>query len=426
MPEAKLLVLKVDGPSPEVKVKEYKRRRHHTKNRLGCLSCRQKRVKCDQGKPVCARCGRSGATCRYETAPSVSVPSSSLPTPSRALPAWSTVLVESILQPRFQHTAGPNTARQLPLQSLLRHASQGDIFGLPLTPAFWELACGHPHLLATILAVTACHQRVVAPDGRQHRVAECALEAVALRDFQPALAAPLTQSRSDALLLTSMLLNNLAFASVADEGKGYPWVSSPPSNAAESGSSSSSGLGWLALGMGLRPLLTATRGFHGAESALTPIFAASDDENQTFSRSHEELEGAPAHWARLVSGASAGDKDWCLRSPLGTLATIRALPPVPENSLMYARFVGTLEAEFMRLLCDRDERAMWMLGYWLGAMGRLGAWWTSLRVRRDGLAIRSFLLAKGVCGRAGEEGEMWRGLMRDYDVVYSTLLSGNT
>lgn len=45
MVEAKFLVLKVQGSDPEIRVKEYKRRRHHTKNRLGCLSCRQKRVK---------------------------------------------------------------------------------------------------------------------------------------------------------------------------------------------------------------------------------------------------------------------------------------------------------------------------------------------------------------------------------------------
>jgi hypothetical protein len=307
------------------------------------------------------------------------------------------------------------------------------VFGLPLTPSFWELACGHPHLLATVLALSACHLRVLAadePHGRRHRLAECALEGVALRDFQPALAAPLTQSSSDALLLTSMLLNNLAFASVLDEGKGYPWASSSPNNndnnstahGTSPSNSSSNGLGWLALGMGLRPLLAATKDFHGAESTLTPIFAASDDGNKLFSHSHEKLGYAPSHWARLVSSGAGTEKDWCLHAPLGTLAVIRPLPPTPENVLKYTRFVGVLEAEFMELLCDRDERAMWMLGYWLGAVGRLGAWWTDLRVRRDGVAIRTFLLRKGVCGRAGEEGEMWRRLMGDYDLVYSGVL----
>jgi hypothetical protein len=45
MAKAKFLVLKLQGPGPEVNVKEYKKRRRHSKNRLGCLSCRQKRVK---------------------------------------------------------------------------------------------------------------------------------------------------------------------------------------------------------------------------------------------------------------------------------------------------------------------------------------------------------------------------------------------
>ncbi|KAK4041357.1 sterol uptake control protein 2 [Parachaetomium inaequale] len=427
--EAKFLVMAAKGPNP--KVKEYKRRRHHSKNRLGCLSCRQKRVKCDQGKPICARCGRSGAPCRYETACSVLVPSSSSSALlSKPLPEWSTTLAESILQPRLLRTAGRNTARQLPIQALLGHATQGDVFGLPLTPTLWELACQHPHLLASILAVSACRLRMTVPDGHPHRVAECALEAVALGDFQPALAAPLTQSRSDALLLTSMLLNNLAFfVSGSDEGRGYPSVSSSPwcTNNPHNNSSGATGLEWLALSMGLRPLLAATQAFHGADSALAPIFAASDDENKTFSRSHEDLGGAPAHWVRLVcsSGSSTtlGSKERCLREPLGTLAATRTLPPVVENGLKYVQLVGKLEPAFMEMLCDRDERAMWMLGYWLGLMGQLGPWWSSGRVRRDGAAIRTFLLeAKGVCGRGGEEGEMWRLLMRDYDFVYSTVL----
>lgn len=41
--DARFLVLKIDEPNSGVK--EYKRRRHHTKNRLGCLPCKQKRVK---------------------------------------------------------------------------------------------------------------------------------------------------------------------------------------------------------------------------------------------------------------------------------------------------------------------------------------------------------------------------------------------
>ncbi|KAI8324109.1 transcription activator AflR, partial [Martensiomyces pterosporus] len=30
-----------------------------------CTSCRQKKVRCDGGKPVCTACQRSGADCQY-------------------------------------------------------------------------------------------------------------------------------------------------------------------------------------------------------------------------------------------------------------------------------------------------------------------------------------------------------------------------
>lgn len=39
----KFLVLSVN--EPDAKVREYKRRKFHTKDRLGCTECRQKRVK---------------------------------------------------------------------------------------------------------------------------------------------------------------------------------------------------------------------------------------------------------------------------------------------------------------------------------------------------------------------------------------------
>ncbi|KAK9239380.1 hypothetical protein V1525DRAFT_398651 [Lipomyces kononenkoae] len=41
------------------------RRRPHTKSRHGCLQCKKKRTKCDEGKPSCNRCARTGAACSF-------------------------------------------------------------------------------------------------------------------------------------------------------------------------------------------------------------------------------------------------------------------------------------------------------------------------------------------------------------------------
>ncbi|KAI1333662.1 hypothetical protein F5Y15DRAFT_338218 [Xylariaceae sp. FL0016] len=41
-----------------------KRRSPHTKARTGCTTCKGRRVKCDERKPLCARCEKSGYKCR--------------------------------------------------------------------------------------------------------------------------------------------------------------------------------------------------------------------------------------------------------------------------------------------------------------------------------------------------------------------------
>ncbi|KAI0977255.1 hypothetical protein F4678DRAFT_7690 [Xylaria arbuscula] len=46
-----------------------KRRATHAKARTGCLTCKRRKVKCDEAKPACARCLRSGHRCAgYEEA----------------------------------------------------------------------------------------------------------------------------------------------------------------------------------------------------------------------------------------------------------------------------------------------------------------------------------------------------------------------
>ncbi|KAI1075890.1 hypothetical protein F5B20DRAFT_369264 [Whalleya microplaca] len=40
-----------------------KRRAYHAKVRTGCITCKNRRVKCDEGKPLCSRCEKSGYQC---------------------------------------------------------------------------------------------------------------------------------------------------------------------------------------------------------------------------------------------------------------------------------------------------------------------------------------------------------------------------
>ncbi|RFN45598.1 hypothetical protein FIE12Z_10152 [Fusarium flagelliforme] len=40
-------------------------RRPHTRSKTGCLTCRKRRVRCDGGKPTCARCRNAGRDCEF-------------------------------------------------------------------------------------------------------------------------------------------------------------------------------------------------------------------------------------------------------------------------------------------------------------------------------------------------------------------------
>lgn len=41
-------------------------RRFHNKSRTGCRGCKERRIKCDEGRPICSNCIRRSANCEYE------------------------------------------------------------------------------------------------------------------------------------------------------------------------------------------------------------------------------------------------------------------------------------------------------------------------------------------------------------------------
>jgi len=66
-------------------------------------------------------------------------------------------------------------------------------------------------------------------------------------------------------------------------------------------------------------------------------------------------------------------------------------------------------------LYDRNEKALWLFGYWLGLMCRFeGMWWSDKRAKRDFMAIGLWLKLRRLTERPGAEGEMWRRLMDEY------------
>ncbi|GAB1316948.1 Sterol uptake control protein 2 [Madurella fahalii] len=430
--DARFLVLNMKDPGEEAGVREYHKRKHHTKDHLGCSSCKQRRIKCDKTRPTCLRCIRAQRNCQYRaTVRRQQLSDGSSTAIAGLVPASScaTTIVESILGPLVKAQGLPNASRNAtPVNILLSHitSAQGSgVFGpmIPLDPSIWDLSCRHPHLLAALLAVSSCHLNYHTVDASAHRAAEYTFASTALALFRPALLQELnSQTGSDALLLTSMTLNMLAFAAVNEDSDQFAsWVFSDDKNR----------LSWLGLQLGLKPLLLATKPFRN-QSLLQPMFAASDDEYKTFSTDTASLGRLPEGWTELISSGldcCRVDGEQCsgkrnatcgraLVEPVRALADTKRLRPSAENMFRYVQFVGKMEPEFLRLLYERDERTLWIFGYWLGLVGRLGMWWSDKRVQRDRAAIKTFLMeVKGVCERDGPQGVMWRQRMEEYCTV---------
>ncbi|KAH6716472.1 hypothetical protein BKA61DRAFT_548488 [Leptodontidium sp. MPI-SDFR-AT-0119] len=148
-------------------------RRSHTKSRHGCLECKAKKVKCDQGKPTCARCTKSKQPCHYGIVSGklclspTSLASGVNAPPSAKLP-WGISRFPSPIDP-LETQQGTFTASDL---NLMHHYSTAKF--LPLAPngaetEIWqklapEEAFKHRFLLYGILAIAALHKAYFYPD----------------------------------------------------------------------------------------------------------------------------------------------------------------------------------------------------------------------------------------------------------------------
>ncbi|KAK3711999.1 transcription factor [Vermiconidia calcicola] len=49
-----------------IDIPTFRVKRSHKKSRLGCITCKRRRIKCDETRPCCDRCNRRGLDCAYE------------------------------------------------------------------------------------------------------------------------------------------------------------------------------------------------------------------------------------------------------------------------------------------------------------------------------------------------------------------------
>jgi hypothetical protein len=309
---------------------------------------------------------------------------------------------------------------------LLHHfyANWDDIFHIPGRDELASLSQSNSLVRNTILAITACHLRHMSSGILEHRIAEHYHQSLAIRDFQIALETPgklLGQQGVDAMLLAALLLNMIAFTlphqeNEAENDPKSSWVFSLREDR----------LGWLALQAGLRPLLISLSAYlEKTVGFLDPIVFGHRRVGWTSARRPQSLNIVPESWIRAFklknnsfscdSDADADPND-VLRPAAIALAYLRGIDSQQSKIFLNLMFLTKIHGDFRLLLYNKDERAMWLFGYWLGLMCRYeGIWWCERRVRRDYQAVRMFLDKLHLSERAGEDGLYWKDMMQELE-----------
>ncbi|KAI9724517.1 MAG: hypothetical protein M1812_000585 [Candelaria pacifica] len=159
--------------------------RSRPKSHLGCLPCKKRKIKCDEGRPQCKRCIKRGVDCQYQVLPVRSYDSASVSTQETA--SRSTELGDSTHSSKdrgtphvFQDTPSP---AQTSLQDyskddfeLLHHYTTSTCLTFAMTPVLENLwsktvpqeAFAHDFLLHGILALSAFHLSYLLAERKAH------------------------------------------------------------------------------------------------------------------------------------------------------------------------------------------------------------------------------------------------------------------
>jgi hypothetical protein len=332
----------------------------------------------------------------------------------------------------------PSAADGTPSLHLLQHlhGNWSEILQIPGKEEVSSLMQTYPVVRNSVLALVACHLRHVSPDNAdQHSVAEYFQLDLALKDYLQMLERPrseLSPLDSYVLIISAVLLNILAFVLPKGESRGKDNHQSNDFDPLNSWvfSDRPERLGWLIMQAGLRNLVRSFPTKRETMDYLYPIFCGPGCMEYPGMQSGGIIATPiPEKWSEFFGvdfvGFEKGPQDVCdldesnlLGVPIKTLAQNRTLKPVSYNLFRNLYFLSKMQPAFRDLLFMRDEKALWVFGYWLGLMCRFEqVWWCHSRTRRDYEAIRLYLNQNNVTERPGTEGKEWKVMMQELDAA---------
>ncbi|KAJ9662444.1 hypothetical protein H2198_001333 [Neophaeococcomyces mojaviensis] len=286
------------------------------------------------------------------------------------------------------------------------------------------MAKTNPLVRNTILATTASHLRHLSPNTKEYQVSEHYHKSLVIQNLREALATPqelLGQDGAKALLMSAILLNMISFAISEHESEDpeTSWVFSTKEDR----------VNWLALQTGLRSILQSlTVYIEDVVEFLGPIFLGGGKESWDFKNMQQDLTGIPQSWINIFQLQNSSMGEGCdpastdyndmYRLAIIQLSIIRKVECIRSNTFRCLQFLSKIPPSFRALLHHRDERALWLFGYWLGLMCRFkDVWWFRKRVVRDHKAIVLWLKRLHLEQLPGTKGDDWREMMLDLELA---------
>ncbi|KAH2004328.1 hypothetical protein KXV80_004227 [Aspergillus fumigatus] len=373
----------------------YHARRPHRKSRSGCLTCKRRRVKCDETQPHCLRCKKHGVTCAY-TGPECSTNEKGVVSvfiqknPELVSPSSSQYSMylrevaekmDELLQlgskkghlsdavralHHFHYATTPTIANQR-TQILLRNQ-------------IMQLAFNTPLLMHTIIAVATSHLRYVVPDNTAYKMAEAYHWQQAISQYSKELGCAVGPHNMDALFSTCLLMTVHAFQlEEYNPRKSFVFSNDPQA------------LSWLTLQGGLRHLLGLTKPWL-CISMWWDVFMATRQESRTFEDPPPGREGLHPELADIcgIDDTTTEESNPYL-APLRMLSLLLPAERSIKSFSKYTTFMGRLLPSFWAQLAEKDPPALIILSWWLAMLDSCRCWWAETRVHSECAAICMYL-----------------------------------
>ncbi|KAF2810521.1 uncharacterized protein BDZ99DRAFT_508916 [Mytilinidion resinicola] len=386
----------------------------HTKSRNGCKSCKQKRIKCDESKPVCAQCAHRKISCEY---PQAEPPNEQLETPSPRLEhSISRELARTKLLDFMKESSMPCDQlanpkyKRIHAVELLDHWFDADYPWIGTTEVQntmqkhgFNLGLGAPCLLHGILAFAACHLNYLQPGNLKYEIASTIHYNRSLALYSNQISTHVGADNADQLFGTWFLLGPMTFWNLSRPSdqlhlESHGDVTAGSAEPATKDPFSHGDFTWLRALQGTRILQDDPAiQTHLKDSIWAPIFLEAreweadvdmSNDSQTDSDVYQNLI-ALKELCDVQADSSSTDNPY--QHPIQRLGRLSATEPHRDMVGWYMVWVGKLSPEFLNLLEESDPKALLILAYWCALILRINFWWITRSAKQQCTKVCTYL-----------------------------------